>query len=77
MPLCLLTAAGQDFSGLPFNLTFVNKVPVQSVNVSILDDDIVEQAESIQLMLTTTNPDVIILFQNAMATIFISDNDGK
>ena len=77
----LLHAAGQDFSGIPINLTFVNGVSVQLVNITIFDDNIVEQPEAIQLILTSENPNVVVLTNQFnpthLATISITDNDGE
>ena len=47
----------------------------QSVNVTIFDDNIVEDFEFINLRLSTENPDIVVVQQN-VATIDISDNDG-
>ena len=47
----------------------------QSVNVTIFDDNIVEDFEFINLRLSAENPNIVIDQQN-VATIDISDNDG-
>ena len=47
----------------------------QSVNVTIFDDNIVEDFEFINLRLSAENPDIVVVQQN-VATIDISDNDG-
>ena len=67
-------AAGQDFSGVPVNLTFFDGVTVQLVNITIIDDNIVEPFEVIRLILTTENPNVIVLTDqfNPGATISIA-----
>ena len=74
-------AAGQDFSGVPVNLTFVNGVTVKFVNITIIDDNIVESFEMIQLMLSTENPNVMVLTgqfnSQTGATISIADDDGE
>ena len=49
--------------------------PTQSVNVTIFDDNIVEDFESINLRLTAENPDIVVVQQN-VAIIDIGDNDG-
>jgi hypothetical protein len=49
--------------------------PAQSVNITIFDDNIVEDFEFINLRLTTENPDIVLVDQN-VAIIDISDNDG-
>ena len=61
---------------MPFNLTLSSGSTIQSLNISILDDDLVEQSEVIQLLL-------IILTTGMFATdpdstqIEITDNDGE
>ena len=51
------------------------------VNITIIDDNIVESFEMIQLMLSTENPNVIVLtgqFNSQIgATISIADDDGE
>lgn len=49
--------------------------PIQSVNVTIFDDNIVEDFEFVNLRLTTENPDIVFVDQN-VARIEIADNDG-
>ena len=71
---------GEDFSGVPINITVaggmaVRSVNTQSINVTILDDNIVEDFEFIGLRLTTEDPDIISVDQD-VARIEISDNDG-
>ena len=53
----------------------VRSVNTQSINVTILDDNIVEDFEFIGLRLTTEDPDIISVDQD-VARIEISDNDG-
>lgn len=68
-------SAGLDFSGVPITFTFTVGSTTDSVEVVILDDNIVEQTEQIELILTTTNPDVII---EPLSTVVIDiiDIDG-
>ena len=47
----------------------------QSVNVTIFDDNIVEEFEFVDLRLTTENPDVVLV-DEFVARIEIADNDG-
>ena len=48
----------------------------QTINISILDDDLVEQSEVIQLALTTLTPGMISADPDS-AQIEITDNDGE
>ena len=68
-------ADGLDFIGLPFNLTFT-EAGIQSINISILDDDLVEQIEQIQLTLTALTQGTILINPDT-AFILITDDDGK
>ena len=70
-----ITAAIQDFFGVPFNLRFT-ETSIQSVNISIVEDDLVEGPEEIQLVLTTLTPGMILIDPN-FAVIEIMDNDGQ
>lgn len=53
----------------------VRSVNTQSINVTILDDNIVEDFEFIGLRLTTEDPDIVSVDQD-VARIEISDNNG-
>ena len=64
-----------DYSGVPFNLTFM-EATTQTINISILDDDLVEQSEVIQLALTTLTPGMISADPDS-AQVEITDNDGE
>ena len=48
----------------------------QTVTISILDDNLVEQSEVIQLVLTTLTPG-IILIDPVSSQIEITDDDGE
>ena len=76
----MLNIVGEDFSGVPINLTVAGIQSAnglaQSVNVTIFDDNIVEDIEFIELRLTTGNPNIVSIDQNDVATIDISDDDG-
>ena len=63
------------------NLTQTSNVKIpgerfpQSLNITILDDNIVEDREFINLRLTTQTPEFVSVNQ-AIARVEISDNDG-
>ena len=71
----ILTTAELDYFGVPINLTFTGE-SVESITISIVDDDLVERTEMIQLLLTTLTPGMILIDPNS-ALIEIMDNDGK
>ena len=64
-----------DFIGLPFSLTFI-EAGIQLVNISILDDELVEQIEQIQLTLTALTQGMIVTNPDT-AIILITDDDGE
>ena len=70
-----ITIAELDYFGVPVNLTFT-EASIESIAVSIVDDDLVERTEVIQLLLTTSTPGMILIDPN-FALIEIIDNDGK
>ena len=70
-----ITIAELDYFGIPVNLTFT-EASVESITISIMDDDLVERSEVIQLLLTTLTPGMILIDPNT-ALIEIMDNDGK
>ena len=64
---------GSDFVGGSSNLTFT-EANVQFVNISILDDQLVEMTEQIKLFLTPLIPGRIFS-DNEYTVIEIFDND--
>jgi hypothetical protein len=74
MTLCITTAE-LDYFGVPINLTFTG-ASIESIVISIVDDDLVERPEVIQLLLTTLTPGMILIDPNT-ALIEITDNDRK
>ena len=61
---------------MPFNLTLSSGSTIQSLNISILDDDLVEQSEVIQLLLIILTPGMIATDPDS-TQIEITDNDGE
>ena len=68
-------ASDLDYTGESVNLTFT-EAKVQFVNISILDDSLVEPDEVIQLTLTPLTSAMIISSVNS-TIIEIFDNDGE
>ena len=71
----LLALVELDYVGVPANVTFT-EASVQSLAVSIVDDNLVERTEAIQLLLTTMIPGVILADPNS-TLIEIIDSDCK
>ena len=61
---------------MPFNLTLSSGSTIQSLNISILDDDLVEQSEVIQLLLIILTPGMFATDPDS-AQIEITDDDGE
>ena len=64
-----------DYIPVSRSLTFNAAVTTQMVEVSIIDDHIVEHSEIINLTLGSTNPAVIL--NPSTSTITIEDVDSK
>ena len=71
---------GDDFESEQFELDFAAGQTRAEFNITIIDDNLVETAESFQLLLSI--PDELIskgvqVGPNAEATVAIMDNDGE
>lgn len=64
-----------DYLGVPFSLTFT-EAGTQFVNISILDDDLVEQPEDIQLLITSSTLERTLI-NSSPARVRIIDSDGE
>ena len=56
-------------------LTFRPAVVSQCINVSIVDDSVLESTEEFTVELSTTDLDVILV--NSSASVILLDDDGK
>ena len=70
-----LTTGGVDYSFSATNRTFSESIPMQCVNISIVNDNILEASESFFLHLTAFRPDIIL--DPSRTTVNIADNDGE
>ena len=70
-----LYAAGMDYTPVSRNLTFNAAVTSQVIEVTTIDDHVVEHSEIINLTLTSTDPAVIL--NPSTSTITIEDVDSK
>ena len=75
LPYNVLLLADVDFAGVPNNLTLSSASSIGSIILSILDDSLTEQSETIQLALRTTSPDLVVASAGPLQ-IEILDNDG-
>lgn len=66
---------GFDYTGTTQSLTFNQGVTSQPITIPILDDNINEVLERFVARLTSSDDDVII--SPGVATVEITDNDGK
>lgn len=70
-----LLTAGDDYSSINEVLVISpTQDPVQCIEVTIVDDDIVESSEAFSISLTTNQPGVN--FESDETTVTIMDNDG-
>ena len=63
-----------DYQDVRQNLTFTSEGS-QSVSVPILDDTVLEDTESFQALLSSS--DDFVLIAEDLADVFILDNDGN
>ena len=66
--------AGLDYQDTRQNLTFTSEGS-QSVSIPILDDFVVEDTESFQALLSSS--DNFVLIGEDLADVFIQDDDGN
>ena len=68
---------GEDYEELFFSLNFAGNVATEELclNVSITEDSIVENTESFNLVLTSSDSRISIPFDQV--PVLISDNDGR
>ncbi len=67
--------ADKDFEPLSVELVFTSDSNLtQCVSVSVVDDELVEWAESFQVTMMTDHP--LVTIPTSLATINIADNDG-
>ena len=73
---CLLCfSAGSDYSEVTDILTFVSGQLVQCVELSALLDNVLEEEESLSVLLTNANSENVLLMPN-QATVVITDQTG-
>ena len=71
--LSSLTAASDDFLVTPVIFSFNPGSPGRTINISVIDDTAVEDPEMLNLLLSSTDPSVIIL--NNQSTMLILDDN--
>lgn len=75
-PCYTTITVGEDYVGVPLNLTFTqSEETTQFVNVTIFDDDLVERLEVIQLNLSALIPESDVHVTTNTAEIMITDDD--
>ena len=71
----LNTSAGEDYIALDLEILIAAGMSVYMIELSILDDLIVEGDEQFSLLLSTD--DVALTISTEMATVNIQDDDSK
>lgn len=73
---CLLNTGDSDFTSVPEVLRFEPSKNGSRlcVIVDIVDDAALEEEQNFLIVLSTADPDIMV--QEALAVIFIADNDG-
>ena len=75
MYVCII-GDGQDYKSGQYNITFIVGVSSVSFDISIIDDEILEQNESFNLGLCSL-PDNVIVGDVSQATVTILNDDSK
>ena len=72
-----LTGGNDDYSSGPYTVTFLAGVTSVPFNVSITDDNVLEDDENFSLTIDTSSlPSNVTVDNPSQATVTIVDNDG-
>ena len=71
----LISSAGEEFTAVSTNVTFDASTSTQTVNISILDNEIVTGSTVFSVSLTSADPAAIL--NPASADITIEDDDSE
>ena len=71
----LISSAGEEYTPVSTNVTFNASTPTQTVNIPILDNEIVAGSTMFNMSLTSADPAAIL--NPASADITIEDDDGE
>ena len=72
------TGGGKDYDSGSYSVKFDSGITEVTLNVSIIDDDILEGNEKFNLTVNVSSlPNKVIVSDPGQATVTIVDNDGK
>ena len=71
----LISSAGEEYTAVSTNVTFNASTPTQTVNIPILDNEIVADSTVFSVSLTSADPAAIL--NPASADITIEDDDSE
>ena len=71
----LISSAGEEYTPVSTNVTFNASTPTQTVNIPILDNEIVAGSTMFNVSLTSADPAAIL--NPASADITIEDDDSE
>ena len=71
----LISSAEEEFTAVSTNVTFNASIPTHTVNISILDNEIVTGSTMFSVSLTSADPAAIL--NPASADITIEDDDSE
>ena len=71
----LISSAGEEYTHVSTNVTFNASTPTQTVNIPILDNEIVTGSTMFSVSLTSADPAAIL--NPASADIIIEDDDSE
>ena len=73
----IICTAGDDFEARDINVTFPVDVTEVTVEIKVINDDILESYENFSLLLQPVPGVFPLAVVNKMLTVQIIDNDGK
>ena len=68
--------ANQDYTGLPSVFSFVSGQSFSCIGITIIDDSIVENEETLSLTLLPEDSSLGVRVSRGQSTVEIADNDG-
>ena len=76
--VCIICLENDDYESGPYNVTFFAGTTAASFNVSIINDDVLENDETFHLTIRPPSaPDNVIVGEPVQATVTVADFDGK
>ena len=76
--MCICDLTGDDYSAGPYNVTIYAGDTSASFNISITDDNVLEENETFRLVITPESlPNLVSRGISATTTVIIKNDDGQ